>query len=79
MVKLSESILTTMDYRLASVGRQEVLSCLAAIPEGKKAVDLVKPNTIIASNNTPPASRKISAPRGVTFFRATQKVVPHRK
>lgn len=37
-------------------------------------VALIKQNTILASNNTPPASRQISAPRGVTRFWASQKL-----
>ena len=36
-------------------------------------VDLVKIVTIIHRNNTPPASRKNSAPRGVTRFWSLQK------
>ncbi len=36
-------------------------------------LDNCQGKAIIASNNTPPASRQISAPRGVTRFWGTEK------
>ena len=39
----------------------------------KIQLDKTKSFTIIVTNNTPPASRKISAPRGVTRFWGIEK------
>ena len=39
----------------------------------KTLLDLVPQITIIGANNTPPASRKNSAPRGVTRFWRAEK------
>jgi hypothetical protein len=39
----------------------------------KKQLDLTLQNTIMRFNNTPPASRQISAPRGVTRFWGREK------
>jgi hypothetical protein len=63
----------TIDYGLCLVAGQALFGRLSAIADSKKMVELVKQNTILASNNTPPASRKISAPRGVTCFWGTEK------
>ena len=63
------SLMKTLGYGLLLLSAGQVLiGSLATIAKGKKEIDLVKQNTILASNNTPPASRKISAPRGVTCF-----------
>lgn len=68
-----ELAIKTMSYiALLAVG-QALSRHLSAAAGGKKVVELVKQNTILASNNTPPASRKISAPRGVTCFWGTEK------
>lgn len=40
----------------------------ARTPAPQKPLDIKPQRTIISSNNTPPASRQLSAPRGVTRF-----------
>lgn len=66
-------LIKTISYDLFLVTGQVLLGRLFAIAGGKKVVELVKQNTILVSNNTPPASRKISAPRGVTCFWGAEK------
>jgi hypothetical protein len=45
----------------------------ACTPAAQKLLDIKPQRTIISTNNTPPASRQLSAPRGVTRFWGFEK------
>lgn len=45
----------------------------ARTPAPQKPLDIKPQRTIISPNNTPPASRQLSAPRGVTRFWGFEK------
>jgi hypothetical protein len=52
---------------------QALRRCLPLADGKEKVLELEARSTILTVNNTPPASRKTSAPRGVTCVWATEK------
>lgn len=51
-----------------AIDRVSLFFIQAAILLYQKLLEFITRCTTMSSNNTPPASRQISAPRGVTYF-----------